>query len=189
MSLCCVEWHVCIWQLEHMICQTCYRNGKITALSFCSEFYFSECPELKGQKFATACFAFEGAVCIGICTATPQPLSADSDKTSRIFLNPPGDTCIEAGDKLIFVAEDDDTYTYEKRFVTNFGAPPDVQAPPKQPTRTLCIGWRRDMHEMVFEVDKWVMPGSNLTIMAPGSEDDGYCPPGPSEEETTSLRP
>jgi len=148
-----------------------------------NEFYFSEWPELKGQKFATACFAFEGAVCIGICTATPQPLSADSDKTSRIFLNPPGDTCIEAGDKLIFVAEDDDTYTYEKRFVTNFGAPPDVQAPPKQPTRTLCIGWRRDMHEMVFEVDKWVMPGSNLTIMAPGSEDDGYCPPGPSEED------
>ena len=147
-----------------------------------SEFYFSQWDECTGQKFATACFAFEGAVCIGICTDKPQPVG-DSGATSRIFLNPPGDTTIEAGDQLIFIAEDDDTYTYEKRFVTNFGAAPDVQAPPKQPTRTLCIGWRRDMHEMVFEVDKWVMPGSNLTIMAPGTEDEGFTPEGPSLED------
>jgi hypothetical protein len=147
-----------------------------------NEFYFSQWDECTGQKFATACFAFEGAVCIGICTDKPQPVG-DSGATSRIFLNPPGDTTIEAGDQLIFIAEDDDTYTYEKRFVTNFGAAPDVQAPPKQPTRTLCIGWRRDMHEMVFEVDKWVMPGSNLTIMAPGTEDEGFTPEGPSLED------
>jgi len=82
---------------------------------------------------------------------------------------------------LIFIAEDDDTYTCaEKKFLTPCGPCPNIQEAEKQPTRTLCIGWRRDMHEMVFEVDKWVTGGSNLSILAPGPDHD---PAGPSVEE------
>jgi len=120
---------------------------------------------------------FEGAVCIGICT--PSPVEG-----KRIFLNPPGDTIINGGDQLIFIAEDNDTYwPADTLFLTSPGACPDVQEPPKQPVKTLCIGWRRDMHEMIIEVDKWVPPGSELAILAPGSEDDGFCPAGPTLEE------
>jgi len=149
-----------------------------------NEFYFSEWPQLEGDKFANACFSFAGAVCIGICTAKPHPVSEESDKTRSIFLNPPGDSIIGKGDKLIFIAEDNDTYTCsEKKHLSQCGPAPDVQEAPKKATRTLCVGWRRDMHEMVFEVDKWAMPSSHLTIMAPGTEDEGYNPAGPSLEE------
>ena len=34
------------------------------------------------------------------------------------------------------------------------------------PTRTLLIGWRSDMQDMITEVDKWVNPGSYLAILA-----------------------
>merc|ERR1712205_131949 len=86
---------------------------------------------------------FEGAVCIGICT--PSPVEG-----KRIFLNPPGDTIINGGDQLIFIAEDNDTYwPADTLFLTSPGACPDVQEPPKQPVKTLCIGWRRDMHEIM----------------------------------------
>lgn len=149
-----------------------------------NEFYFKAWPELTGQKFANACFRFEGAVCIGICTAAPQPTA--EGKMTNIHLNPPGDTVIEDGDQLIFIAEDDDTYECAPTtFVNSMGitANPNAENPAKKPTRTLCVGWRRDMHEMVFEVDKWTSPGSNLTILAPGSADDGYNPEGPTLED------
>jgi hypothetical protein len=146
-----------------------------------NEFYFSNWDsQLANSKFANACFSFEGAVCIGILTGQAQPVG-DTGKMSRIFLNPPGDTIIERGDDLIFIAEDNDTYTCaEKKFLTPCGPCPDVQEAVKQPTRTLCIGWRRDMHEMVFEVDKWAAPNSHLSILAPGPDHD---PAGPDVDE------
>jgi len=143
-----------------------------------NEFYFSNWDaQLSGRKFADACFSFEDAVCIGICT---QELVDGK----RIFLNPPGDTKINTGDLLIFIAEDNDTYTFDSNMrLTTPGKPPAVEEPVKAGVRTLLIGWRRDMHEMVIEVDKWAPPGSNLTILAPGSEDDGFTPAGPTIQE------
>jgi len=142
-----------------------------------NEFYFSSWDQLIGRNFADACFSFEGAVCIGICT--PQLVEG-----KRIFLNPPGDVKINVGDSLIFIAEDNDTYhCMDNMNLSAPGKPPDVKEEAKKPTRTLLIGWRRDMQEMVFEVDKWAPPGSKLTILAPGCEDDGYAPPGPTIAE------
>jgi len=126
-----------------------------------NEFYFSNWDaQLAGHKFADACFSFEDAICFGICTA-------QLDSTGRrIFLNPPGDTLIQSGDQLIFIAEDNDTYTCaESVRLTSPGKPPDVKEDAKSGTRMLLIGWRRDMHEMVIEVDKWSQPGSALTIL------------------------
>lgn len=153
-----------------------------------NEFYFKNWPQLTGQKFANACFSFQDAVCIGICTEFPaegaeDPLTGERQMT-RVFLNPPGDTIIDATDELIFIAEDDNSYTCaDRKFLTPCGKCPEVSEQKKTATRTLCIGWRRDMHEMVFEVDKWTAPGSNLTILAPGTADDGYKPEGPSVED------
>merc|ERR1719197_626431 len=83
-----------------------------------------------------ACFRFEGAVCIGICTAAPQPTA--EGKMTNIHLNPPGDTVIEDGDQLIFIAEDDDTYECAPTtFVNSMGitANPSAENPAKKPTR------------------------------------------------------
>jgi len=152
-----------------------------------NEFYFSNWDnELKNEKFANACFHFADAVCIGICTKTPQILPPDNKKTT-ILLNPPGHTIIEEGDLLIFIATDNDSYKFHQpKFLAQCGPAPDVKEKRRAATRTLCIGWRRDMHEMVFEVDKWASPGSHLTIMAPGSKSEGYDPEGPSMEDRDS---
>lgn len=141
-----------------------------------NEFYFKEWPECHNKAFAACCFMFENAVCIGI--VTPEKVDG-----KYIFLNPPGDTVINRGDTLIFIAEDDNTYSPGEEARPGVGPGPDVQADPKGPTKTLLIGWRRDMQDMIFEVDKWVEPGSELTILAPGNDPDIYNPTGPSLEE------
>jgi len=153
-----------------------------------NEFYFSEWPELIGKRFADACFMFEDAVCLGIRYRTARPLRDDAGMEigyTYIGLNPPGTDLIEVGDKLIFIAEDNDTYQPGDLQLTSCGPPPNVDPPPKPPTKTLLIGWRRDMQDMIFEVDKWVSEGSTLAILAeqPSVEDryaelaDADCTP------------
>jgi len=68
--------------------------------------------------------------------------------------------------KLLVIAEDNDTFWPGELQLTSCGAPPDVEEAADQPTRTLLIGWRRDMQDMIFEVDKWVAEGSFLAILA-----------------------
>jgi len=129
-----------------------------------NEFYFSEWKELVGKRFADACFMFEDAVCLGIRYRTAH--ERDDGTLTYIGLNPPGTDLIEEGDKLIFIAEDNDTYQPGVLKLTSCGPPPNIDPPPKPATKTLLIGWRRDMQDMIFEVDKWVSEGSTLAILA-----------------------
>jgi hypothetical protein len=132
-----------------------------------NEFYFSEWPELVNKRFADACFMFEDAVCLGIRYKTAHTqLDAPDNPLTYIGLNPPGTDLIEEGDKLIFIAEDNDTYAPGELKLTSCGPPPNVPDQPKPATKTLLIGWRRDMQDMIFEVDKWVSEGSTLAILA-----------------------
>jgi hypothetical protein len=133
-----------------------------------NEFYFSQWSELQGKRFADACFLFDDAILIGIVTENPQDEHGNEDPNgSCIKLNPPPETLIHASDTLIFIAEDDDTYypNLSRGFPDVVGICPTTVDPPDTPIKTMLIGWRRDMHEMVFEVDKWVAPGSELHIM------------------------
>jgi hypothetical protein len=137
-----------------------------------NEFYFSDGKEwmdqLYGKRFADACFMFADAVCIGIKLAVPE-----HDTGSYILLNPPGTHIIEEGDSLLFIAEDDDTYQPGELKLTNCGAPPDFEEAAKPATKTMLIGWRRDIQDMVFELDKWVEAGSILIMLSdqPSIED------------------
>jgi len=132
-----------------------------------NEFYFSEWDQLIGKRFADACFMFENAVCIGIRYKTAHEITDDDGtRLTYIGLNPPGTDLIEEGDKLIFIAEDDSTYEPGDLKLTSCGPPPNIDPPAKPPTKTLLIGWRRDMQDMIWEVDKWVTAGSKLTIFA-----------------------
>merc|ERR1711865_1072573 len=91
-----------------------------------NEFYFSEWPELIGKRFADACFMFEDAVCIGIRYRTAHEITDEYGiRFTYIGLNPPGTDLIEEGDKLIFVAEDNDTYQPGDLKLIN---PPDKSA-------------------------------------------------------------
>jgi len=136
-----------------------------------NEFYFSDdqpwMRSLYGERFCNICFMFPDAVCIGIKLGTPR------QGGEYIILNPPGTDVIEEGDSLLFIAEDDDSYAPGELKLTNCGSPPDFELPPRPATKNLLIGWRRDIQDMIFELDDWVVPGSYLTMLStePSEED------------------
>ncbi|HEX6864953.1 MAG TPA: potassium transporter TrkA, partial [Thermoanaerobaculia bacterium] len=120
------------------------------------EIYFQEEPKLVGKTFGEALLAYEDSTIMGLLTR---------DGTMR--LNPPMDTRIEAGDRVIAISEDDDTVRVsdqapeiDERAI--HGAP----AAESRPERTLLLGWNEQGAAIVHELDRYVAPGSELTLVA-----------------------
>ena len=59
-------------------------------------------------------------------------------------------TCSAAGDQIIVLAEDDDTYgpTEEIPMIDTGPAPTNFK-PKRRPEKVLFVGWRRDMDDMI----------------------------------------
>eukprot|EP00961_Rhodomonas_salina_P176952 2385847-Rhodomonas_salina.1 len=68
-----------------------------------AEFYLKNWPELEGKTFMDITCRFDEAIPIGIKTV-------DAEGKSEIVLNPPNDMVIKEGDKMMVLAEDDDSY-------------------------------------------------------------------------------
>jgi hypothetical protein len=115
---------------------------------------------LTGARFADICFMFQDAVPFGLHLAVPH---IDNPHT-RIMLNPPGDTIIEEGDEIIVIAEDDGSYQPGKLVMVDPGPTPIAEESAKTPISLMLVGFRRDLDDMISEVDKWVEPGSDLMM-------------------------
>lgn len=124
-----------------------------------NEIYFFEVPSLAGRQFGEALHSFRDSSLIGIAPASGEPL-----------LNPPMDRAIEATDRLIFIAQDDDAIAPRE--------PPDdtprddsivmgSQSAPA-PERTLVLGWNSRTPGLLVELDRYVAAGSRLTLVADG---------------------
>lgn len=136
------------------------------------EFYIQEWPELTGLSFGELMFRMDGAVVVGIAKA-----KVGIEVTRRVLLNPDSDMILQPGDAVIVIAEDDDTYKPSseplyypeadaeeiENIVCNWGK---GGSPHKatRPERFLFIGWRRDVRDMIRELDKLVSPSSQLMI-------------------------
>jgi len=72
---------------------------------------------------------------------------------------------IQDGDKILVLAEDNDTYEAGKSNETPRTPVPPFELPPKAPENILLCGWRRDFDDMITELDKWVPAGSHLTLL------------------------
>jgi len=123
------------------------------------EIYFFEEPSLVGRSFGDALGAFRASSLIGIVPAREQP-----------HLNPDMERVIEAGDRLIFIAKDDDAIV---RAETPAGTPRDEQivvgsrdAPRIE--RTLVLGWNSRSAGLLTELDRYVTDGSQLLVIAEG---------------------
>ena len=128
------------------------------------EFYMEEWPELIGKAFSDVLFSFEDAIPIGV------KLEDTDAAPGETLLNPPDDFVMKPGMQVIVLSEDDDTYKPS-------AAPLCVFPPPKakriSPVRTplrqekvLFVGWRRDLADMLRELDEVVAPGSTLTLFS-----------------------
>lgn len=154
--------------IARIVAQTCRQSGLSAVytelLDFAGdEIYFHEEPALVGETFGEALLAYEDSAVLGLC---PRAGSAQ--------LNPPMDTRLQPGDRLIALSEDDDTVRLAE------GRPPRIDeaaivrpAPAApQPVRTLVLGWNWRGPAIVRELDHYVAPGSAVEVVAdcPGCE-------------------
>jgi voltage-gated potassium channel Kch len=147
---------------SRIIAQTCRRSGLSTVytelLNFeGDEIYFQAEPDLVGKTFGEALFAYEDSAVVGI------RLKGDGPK-----LNPPMDTCIQDGDLIIALSEDDDTIRLSGIKDPAVDTDAIVCCPPVvlQPERTLVLGWNWRASTVVVELDHYVAPGSLITVVA-----------------------
>jgi voltage-gated potassium channel Kch len=141
--------------------QTCRQSGMSVVYTELldyegDEIYFQEEPTLIGKTFGEALLAYEDCVLMGLQFAN-----------GRVQLNPPMETRLQAGDKIIAIAEDDDRV---KPSLTG----PDIQTglirhaqtSATKPERTLILGWNRRGSTIISELDSYVAPGSIVTVVA-----------------------
>jgi voltage-gated potassium channel Kch len=128
------------------------------------EVYFQEEPKLVGRTFAEALLAYEETCLMGLRRAD-----------GKILINPPMDSRIAPGDRVIAISEDDDTVKVsphaesweglEARLGVEHDAIRFARPVPPRPERTLVLGWNRGGLAIVNELDNYVAPGSLLTMV------------------------
>lgn len=148
--------------IARIIAQTCLQSGLSTIYSELLDFegdeiYFTREPRLEGKTFAEALPAYEDSTVIGI---------QSSDGLPR--LNPPMETCIQPGDQLIVITEDDSTIHFT-------GAPAKVSyiehvrlTPARRASaeRILILGWNQEARTLLRELAGYLPPDSEITIAA-----------------------
>jgi ion channel POLLUX/CASTOR len=137
------------------------------------EFYVQEWPDLVGLTFGEVLYRFADAVVIGIIRA-----AADSDDSPSLpLLNPPSDLVIQSGDRIVVIAEDDDTYEssavplfsdfdQEALFLSSTAS--SLYQPRKKTVENiLIVGWKEPMVGILQEFNASACPGSEVTIFSP----------------------
>jgi len=148
--------------ISRIIAQTCRQSGLSVVYTELLDFggdeiYFHSEPALVDTTFGEALLAFEDSAVIGLHRpgATPQ-------------LNPPMDTRIQAGDRLIVIAEDDDAIRFTGGQKSEINAQAiELREPAQQtPERTLLLGWNWRAPAIINELDHYVAPASIVTVVA-----------------------
>jgi voltage-gated potassium channel Kch len=142
--------------------QTCLQVGLSTVYTELldyggDEIYMQEEPRLVGRTFGEALHAFEDCSLMGMRFAA-----------GGVKVNPPMETVIESGDKLIVIAEDDDKIIFSGLAPAKFAEGEirrKVEDAPS-PERILILGWNTRGATIVRELDNYVAAGSFLKIVA-----------------------
>lgn len=123
--------------ISRIIAQTCRQSGLSVVytelLGFGGdEIYFHSEPRLAGRTYGEALFAYEDSAVIGLFR-----------EEGGAVLNPPPETRIAPGDRLIVIAEDDDKIQLSGTVHPAIDHDA-IAAPPSRipgPERTLILGW------------------------------------------------
>ncbi|MDQ6694119.1 MAG: potassium transporter TrkA [Chloroflexota bacterium] len=124
------------------------------------EIYFQAEPTLDGKSYGEALLAYEDSAVIGIFT-----------RAGETMLNPPMSTRLAEGDKLIAISEDNGTVKVSSVAPeVQTGAIRSAEPVAVRPERTLLLGWNHRATGIINELDKYVGPGSSITVVAESSE-------------------
>lgn len=121
------------------------------------EIYFQEEPRLVGKTFGEALHGYQN------CTLMGLRLSSGGVK-----VNPPMETVIQAGDKVIAIAEDDDKVIFSgfEHVKIDESAMRQASGNIVQPKRILILGWNKRGETIIRELDNYVAKGSFLKIVS-----------------------
>lgn len=145
--------------ITRVIANTCRQPGLSSVLTDMfdfggSEFYFEEFPELAGQKFGDVLNLFNLSIVVGIC------------RGERPLLNPPMDTVLEAGDRIIHLAEDDGiskpNASLPKPDVSRYLT--EVKEAVQEPFHMLILGHNETLTQLLKELDEFLPEASEITI-------------------------
>jgi len=136
------------------------------------EIYFNEEKALIGKSFGEALFAYKDSTVIGLRLASGE-----------VQLKPAFDTIINPGDEIIAITEDDDTMIISK---TDYKIDTEAIAEPatfvRNPERILMLAWNNRSFTVVKELNKYVVDGSELKIVA-----DRFAPKSLIMDTATEL--
>jgi Trk K+ transport system NAD-binding subunit len=152
--------------IARIMAQTCRQSGLSVVYQELLDFggdeiYFTEERSLAGKTYGDALFAYDECAVMGIRPRAGIPIN-----------NPPRDMPINAGDKLIVIAEDDSKIRLQP-------APEPVPAlfhivadAEKKPERTLVLGWNWRAPAVINELDAYVASGSTVHVVASSTDAD-----------------
>jgi hypothetical protein len=120
------------------------------------EFYCSEHPELVGCSFDDVVLRFADAAPLGLL------------RHKNVMINPPRGEVVQRGDRIIVLAEDDDSYEVGPKPSDIIVEHEDDVHTPKtpRPERVLFCGWRRDLDDVIQLLDDFVVSGSELHLFS-----------------------
>ena len=153
--------------ISRIVAQTCRQSGLSVVYTELLDFggdeiYFKEEPALAGRTYGDALLAYADSTVFGLRTpAGPR-------------LNPPMDTRLQPGDRIIAVSADDDTIRLSSQSPEINRAAIQLRDPEKPtPERTLILGWNWRAPSIIQELDNYVATGSAVTVVAdvPGMDD------------------
>lgn len=149
--------------IARIAAQTCRQSGLSMIYSDLldyagDEIYFQKVRELHGKSYQTALSSFEFSSVIGIKRV----------ETEEVLVNPPMSTVIEEGDSIIAVSRDDNTIVYSGRGETEVSEAliRENTNDEELPESNVLLGWNAKGIRIILELDKYVAPGSSMTIVA-----------------------
>lgn len=135
--------------IARITAQTCRQSGLSVAYTELLDFggdeiYIKAEPSLVGKTFGEALFAYEDSAVIGL-----------HSKDDRIQLNPPMQTKLAQGDKLIVISADDDTIRLSGKNALPIDGAAICEATerPPMPERTLILGCNERAASIITELD------------------------------------
>jgi ion channel POLLUX/CASTOR len=152
--------------IARITAQTCRQSGLSVVYTDLLDFggdeiYFARERDLVGRTFGEILTAYQSCSVIGL-----------RRKDGRIELNPRSDTEIFADDEIILIAEDDSKIALSERQAPRIDEGAIRKTPPREPSpeRTLILGWNERASTIVAELDHYVQPGSEVTVVTPEGE-------------------
>jgi len=151
--------------VARIMAQACRQSGLsvvyLELLNFAGdEIYFKDEPGLVGKTYGEALLAYEDSAVMGICPRGGSPK-----------LNPPMDSRIQPGDKIIAISEDDDTVLLSglEDLQIDRAAIQEPRPAERAPEHLLILGWNWRAPVIVNELDSYVPPRSTVTVVADSS--------------------